>query len=334
MPRKSLTLILLGLGFSAFTLLGQAPVAPAEKQEVELPPGRVAGGYVLGPNDVIMLRVLELEEVSDKPFRVDSDGNVNIPLLGKIQVGGMSIEKLEGLLNERFKPYVRKPQVIINIVQFRSEPVFLVGSFRSPGVYPLQGRRTLIDLLTAVGGLQPGASRRLRITRRLEYGRIPLANAVDNDERQVSEVEISLSRLMETVNPEEDLVLKPYDVIKAPPREMVYVSGAVGRAGPIELQDRDSLSVTQVISMTGGLAPYAKPEKAMVLRPILDTAKRAEVPVDVKKIMAGKANDFPLLPNDVLVIPSSSAGKWSVVGRVAMYAVPALASALIYVAVR
>ena len=334
MLSKHLTLTVLGLVLSAVTLLGQVPVAQTEKPEASLPPGRVAGGYVLGPNDVIMLRVFELEDVSDKPFRVDSDGNINVPLLGKIQAGGMSIEKLEALLTERFKPYVRKPQVIINIVQFRSEPVFLVGGFKSPGIYPLQGRRTLLDLMTAVGGLQPTASRRLKITRRLEWGRIPLANAVDDEERKVSEVEISLSRLMETVNPEEDIILKPYDTIKAPPREMVYVSGAVGRTGSVELQDRDSLSVTQVITMMGGLAPNAKPEKAMVLRPVLDTAKRAEVPVDVKKIMAGKANDFPLLPNDVLVIPGSRTGKLAAFGKVAMYVVPALISTLIYTIVR
>lgn len=334
MLSRNLMLTVLGLGLSASALLGQAPAATAEKQEALLPPGRVAGNYVLGPNDVIMLRVLELDEVSDKPFRVDSDGNINIPLIGKIQAGGMSIEKLEALLTERVKPYVRKPQVIISIVQFRSEPVFLVGGFKSPGIYPLQGRRTLLDLMTAVGGLQPTASRRLKITRRLEWGRIPLATAVEDEEKQVSEVEISLSRLMETVNPEEDIVLKPYDIIKAPPREMVYVNGAVGRSGPVELQDRDSLSVTQVISMMGGLAPNAKPEKAVVLRPVLDTAKRAEVPVNVKMIMAGKANDFPLLPNDVLVIPGSQTGKLAAVGKVAMYAVPALISALIYTAIR
>jgi polysaccharide export outer membrane protein len=245
----------------------------------------------------------------------------------------VSVGKLEAELLERLKKFVRVPQVVVTIVQFRSEPIFMVGAFRNPGVYPLQGRRTLLEMLTTVGGLQPTASRRIKISRRLEYGRIPLPNATDDQERRLSEVEVNLSRLMETVNPAEDLVLQPYDIIKVVPKEMIYVSGEVMRTGGYDLNDRDSLGVTQVIVMSGGFSREAKPEAAVVLRPVLYTARRAEIPVNLKLVLAGKANDFPLLPNDVLMVPRRRSVRGAV-GRAAMYIVPALATAGIYAIVR
>jgi protein involved in polysaccharide export with SLBB domain len=74
---------------------------------------------------------------------------------------------------------------------------------------------------------------------------------------------------------------------------MIYVSGEVMRTGGYDLNDRDSLGVTQVIVMSGGFSREAKPEAAVVLRPVLYTARRAEIPVNLKLVLAGKANDFP-----------------------------------------
>jgi polysaccharide export outer membrane protein len=326
--------ILLAIAWVWAAGLFAQPVGPAqEKRETEMLPGRMSASYVLGPNDVISIRAFEAEEISDKPFRVDGEGYINVPTLGRIHVGGVSVEKLETELLQRLKKFVREPQVVVTIVQFRSEPIFMVGAFRNPGVYPLQGRRTLLEMLTTVGGLQPTASRRIKISRRLEYGRIPLPSAIDDQERRLSEVEVNLSRLMETVNPAEDLVLQPYDIIKVVPKEMIYVSGEVMRTGGYELNDRDSLGVTQVIVMSGGFSREAKPEAAVVLRPVLYTARRAEIPVNLKLVLAGKANDFPLLPNDVLMVPRRRSVRGAV-GRAAMYVVPALVTAGIYAIVR
>ena len=70
------------------------------------------------------------------------------------------------------------PQVTVTVVQFSSEPLFFVGAFKAPGIYPLQGRRTLVEMMSSIGGLQPNASRRIKVTRRKEFGEIPLPNAV------------------------------------------------------------------------------------------------------------------------------------------------------------
>jgi hypothetical protein len=75
--------------------------------------------------------------------------------------------------------------------------------------------------------------------------------------------------------------------------------------GGIEIGERESLSITQVLSLSGGYATNALPEKAYILRPVMNSARRAEIPVNLKRILRGESNDVPLLPNDVLYVPST-----------------------------
>jgi polysaccharide biosynthesis/export protein len=271
----------------------------------ELPSDSIRPNYVLGPNDQIMIRVPQAEEINDKPFRIDSEGNINLPIVGRLRAGGLTIQELEAELVKRLREFIREPQVIITITQFRSEPVFLVGAFRSPGIYPLQGRRTLVELLTSAGGLQPNASRHIKITRRAEYGRIPLPNAVEEPEKKVSSIEISLGSLRENVNPAEDILLEPYDVISVERAELLYVAGDVAKVGGIELGERDSVSILQALTQSGGFIVGANRSKVRILRPIIGTSRRAAIDVDVKSILEGKDNDVPLLPNDVLYVTHS-----------------------------
>jgi polysaccharide export outer membrane protein len=270
----------------------------------ELPPDSIRPNYVLGPNDQILIRS-NAEEINEKPFRIDADGNINLPLVGKIHAAGMSQNDLELELVRRLKEYLQNPQVIINIIQFRSEPVFFVGAFTKPGIYPLQGKHTLVEMLVSIGGLQPNASRHIKVTRRDEYGIIPLPGAIEDPEKKISTVEISMGSLRENVNPAEDIILFPYDVISVERAESVYMNGEVAKTSAIELGERDSISLLQALTQAGGLTRDAKRTKVRILRPILNSTRRAEIEIDVNDIYAGKANDFPLLPNDVLYVPRS-----------------------------
>jgi polysaccharide export outer membrane protein len=271
-----------------------------------------------------------MEEISGTPYRINSEGDLTFPVLGTVHAGGLTVEQLEANLTVRLRAFVLNPQVTVTVAQFRSEPVFFVGAFRSPGIYPLQGRRTLLEMLQAVGGLQPNTSRRIKVTRRKEFGTIPLPNATEDTDGKTSTVEISIGSLRDNVNPAEDIVLQPYDVISVERAEMVYVNGNVGRVGGFELGDRESITLVQLIAMAGGLSKDADAEKALVLRPVLNTSRRAEIPINLKKVLRGQASDFALLPNDLLYVPSSSSfGRTA--GRVALYAIPIIPTILYFV---
>jgi len=289
---------------------GQNPAIGPQAQPIQ----SIRPDYILGPNDQFIIRAPQADEINERPFRVDADGFLNLPLVGKVKAAGLTVQALEADLAVRLKEFIREPQVMISMVQFRSEPVFFLGAFKFPGIYPLGGRRTLIEMLSSVGGLLPNASRRIRVTRKAEYGPIPLPNAFQSPDAKTNTVEISIESLTQNVNPDEDIVLKSYDIVNAERAERVYVSGEVGRVSAIELAERVSISITQALTEAGGFTQFAIRDHVRVLRPVMGTTRRAEIVIDMKRVYEGKDVDFPLLPNDVLYVPRSS--KRAVLGPV------------------
>jgi polysaccharide biosynthesis/export protein len=315
------------------TPAGTQPLTAAPNQLVPNAIEQVRANYVLGPNDQILIRAVQVDEIGQRPYRIDAEGNIDLPLIGTVKAGGLSVDQLETELAKRLGTYVRNPQVSVTVVQYRSEPVFFIGAFRVPGIYSLQGNRTLVEMLSSIGGLQPNASRRIAITRRLEYGSLTLPNAVVDKAANTSTVEIGMGSLRDNVNPAEDIVLQPYDQIFVSRAEMVFVSGEVGKVGGVALEEREFMSVTQALSISGGLTHEADAEKARVLRPILSTSKRAEIPVNLKLVLAGRADDYPLMPNDVLYVPRKRS-RTDTLAKISVVLVPAVVTGLFYVALR
>jgi polysaccharide export outer membrane protein len=283
------------------------PASPNGTPGQQLPAETIRPNYVLGANDQILIRAPEAEEIDNRPFRIDADGNVNLPLVGKIHAAGMTLQEIETDLVRRLREYIREPQVFVTVVQFRSEPVFFVGMFARPGIYPLQGSRTLTEMLTAVGSTLPNADRHIKITRHEEYGPIPLPDAVVDSEKKVSTVEISLGSLRENINPAENILLQPYDVVAVGRAELIYMNGEVGKIGGIELGERDSISIAQALTQAGGFAKDANRGKVRILRPVLGTNRRAVIEVDITRLFEGKDLDVPLLPGDLVYVPRSYA---------------------------
>lgn len=295
----------LGLGLAiAAGLFAQVP--PAAQPQAPRTLDAIRPDYELGPNDQILIGVPQASEIDQRPFRIDSDGNIELPLIGRVHAAGLTVGGLENVLQTRLRDYIREPRVTITVVQFRSEPVFFLGAFKTPGIYPLQGGHTLVEMLAIAGGLQPTASRRITITRKAEYGVIDLPNAVKDPARKVSTVEISLDSLTRNINPAEDITLKAYDIVTAEVAQPVYVCGEVNKCASIPLNEEQSISVTRALTEAGGLTKDSSRGKVRVLRPILGTTRRAEIVVDMKRIYDGKDNDFPLLPNDFVYVPRAA----------------------------
>jgi len=316
---------------SAQPSLAGTPVQQAPAQ-LPNPVDRLRPTYILRAGDQILIRALEMEEIGDRPYRIDGDGFINLPQLGRIRAGGVTVEALEASLVESMKKFVLRPQVTVTVVQFSSEPIFFEGAFKTPGIHPLQGRRTLVEMMSSIGGLTPTASRRIKITRRKEFGDIPLPNAATSSDGSVSSVEIKMASLRDNVNPAEDIVLQPFDVVSVELAEMVYVNGEVARVGAFELQERESISVIQALTLAGGLSPSANPKTAWILRPVKNTSRRVEIPLNLENILRGKESDRPLLANDVLYVPKTPALKRSL-GRAVLIVVP-IATAITVAAIR
>jgi len=264
-----------------------------------------APAYVLGAGDVITIRALDADEISDKPIRLGTNGFITLPLVGHVRASGLTTEQLEATLAVRLKPLIRNPEVSVSVVEQRSQPVSIIGSVNAPGVQQLQGRKTLVEMLSLAGGVRQDAGHAIKITRRLQWGPIPVPGAASDVTGRFSVAEINLKEILEARNPAGNIQIMPDDVISVPRAEMVYVIGEVKKSGGFTIGERESLSTLQALSLAEGLNVTAAPQNARVLRASPGAPKRTEISVDLRKILAGKENDVRLEPDDILFIPSS-----------------------------
>jgi polysaccharide export outer membrane protein len=164
------------------------------------------------------------------------------------------------------------------------------------------------------GGLRQDAGHSIRITRRREWGRIPLATAADDASGAYNVADVSVASVMGASNPQENILICPYDVISVPRAEMIYVIGAVKRAGGFVLNEKENMSVLQALSLAEGLDRTAAPKSAKILKPNPGAASRNEVAIDLRKIIAGSSADMPLNAGDILFVPTSMAKSATVRG--------------------
>jgi polysaccharide export outer membrane protein len=284
---------------------GARPVSPAQADSAETDVFR--SSYVLGPDDEIAIWALGAEEISQKPVRIDPGGYIDLPLLGRMRASGFTTEQLKSELVARLRSYINEPQVSVNIMEFRSQPVSVIGAVKNPGVHQLQGRKTLVEILSLAGGLAPDAGSSVKITRRLERGPVPLPAASRDASGNFSVAEVSLKQLMAAKNPESNIIIRPDDVISVPRAEMVYVMGEVAKPGGYVLNERETMSALQALSLAGGVTRVSGLQRAKILRVVPGTNNREELSVDLKRMLAGKSPDAQLQPEDILLVPNNLA---------------------------
>jgi polysaccharide biosynthesis/export protein len=215
------------------------------------------------------------------------------------------VEDLERELIERLKAYLQEPDVTIAVTDLRSQPVSILGAVGTAGVRQLEGRKTLVEMLSTAGGLSADAGSTVRITRRLDQGRIPLPEATEDPSGRFSTVEIDVRSLLEGRNLDRNIVIQPNDVISVPRADILYVVGEVGKPGPVALTSGHSISVIEAVSASGGVLRTAAPARARLLRRFPGEEKRRDLNVNLRQIMQGKADDLPLLAGDILFVPDS-----------------------------
>jgi polysaccharide export outer membrane protein len=265
--------------------------------------------YLLGADDQLDISGPELAESGNKPSRIDGEGDVEVPLVGRVHVGGLTVQQAEEKLNKLLRTYIRDPQVVVNVAEVSSQPVSVLGAVNAPGVHQVHGRKTLLEMLALAGGIRPDAGYSVRLTRQLEWGCIPLPNAQIDPSGQFSIAEVNLKTIMEAKDPGDNIQIFPNDVISVPKAEMVYVIGEVKRSGGFVLGEKSSISVLQALSLAEGLNGDADTHHARILRLNSDADKREELPVDLKDVLKGKKPDVAMKGDDILFIPSSTGKK-------------------------
>ena len=132
-------------------------VGLSNEHKGDVPISDAPASYVLGPDDQITLLASDAEEISGKPMRIDMKGNLNLPLAGRVHAAGLTAEQLEAELEGKLKRYVKDPDVVVSITEFRSQPISVLGAVAKPGIHQLEGRKTLFEVLSLAGGLRDDA---------------------------------------------------------------------------------------------------------------------------------------------------------------------------------
>lgn len=272
-----------------------------------VPPGPPSeSAYVLGPDDQITIHVVDVPDISDKPQRIDPNGDLKLPMVGRVHASGMTIDELEKTLHERLKEFLNDPDVTVSVAELHSQTVSVIGSVGSAGVHQLRGRQTLIEILSIAGGVRPEAGPVVRVMRRPEWGPIPMPDATVDPATGSSVVNIDLRTLLGAMAPERNLALLPSDVVAVPQAELVYVIGEVGKSGAIPLSRGTGVTILEALSASGGALRTAKPSEARVLRFDATTQSRTEMPINLQKVMQGKLPDMVLSAGDILVVPDNT----------------------------
>ncbi len=291
--------------FSVSGATGQAPLPqPMPKCD-----SQIRSTYQLGTDDQLEMSEPELTEVTNKLIRIDGVGDIQVPLVGRVHVSGLTAQQVEQELNRALSTYIRRPQVAVSVAEVRSQPVSILGEVNTPGVHQVQGHKTLLEMLALAGGIRTDAGYSIRITRQLEWGCIPLPNAQFDASGQFSVAEVNLKKIMDAEDPEDNIQIFPHDIVSVPKAEMVFVIGEVRRSGGFVLGEHQSISVLQALSMAEGLNGAADARHARILRLKGNADQREETAVDVKGVLRGKKSDVALRGDDILFIPSSTGKK-------------------------
>jgi polysaccharide export outer membrane protein len=248
--------------------------------------------YRIGRQDLLEISVFDVEELS-QTVRVADDGSITMPLLGRLEVAGLTKTELERkiarLLEER---YVRDPQVTVFVKEYESKKIAVSGAVKNPGSYEMLGRKTLLELLSMAGGLDKEMGKEIIIFRR--------------NEETTRRIAVELERLVYEADPSLNLVVEAGDIIYVPAVEKVriFVSGAVRNPDLYEVPREEPVTVLKAITLAGGTTDRAALKKVQVIRTDRD-GNRITLVVNLKKVKRGKAEDPILQKDDLVLVPES-----------------------------
>src|SRR5579862_103784 len=274
------------LTFIASPVLAQQG-APSSNAGVPVSTAASTSAPRLGIEDLLDISVYNVPELTSK-VRIDSNGEVNLPLVNNVHLAGLTTEQAENVVAKRLADggFVKNPHVTVFVNQAVSQTASVLGEVVRPGVYPILGEQRLFDLISNAGGLTDKAGPTVSVTHRNQPG---------------SPVKLTISRNFAD-HAESDLPIFAGDTVIVWKADVVYVVGDVGRPSGL-LMESGRLTVLQAIAMAGGTTRTAKLSAARIIH--RSAAGLTETPVQLNKILEAKASDIPMQPDDILFVPTS-----------------------------
>jgi polysaccharide export outer membrane protein len=169
---------------------------------------------------------------------------------------------------------------------------------------------SLVEILSACGGIAEDAGETVLVTRDSSADATPPAGSEEKDDLPLSQTfSVNLIDLLNTGDPKSNVILTGGETVSIPKAGIFYVVGAVNKPGGFVLSNNSNQMTTlMAVALAQGTIPTAKTTDAVILRKDTATGKNKEIPINLKLILTRKSDDIGLMANDILFVPDS-AGK-------------------------
>lgn len=247
--------------------------------------------YILGAGDTIDVVVYGEADLT-RTVTIKPDGTIALPLLGEVKAAGKTTGQLAAELGKLYAKYLKQPSISVTVREFRVDRIYILGQVSRPGEYQLRPGLGIMELLANAGGP----------TTRADLAKV----VVIRGRTEAMQLNV-LEALGKNRNP--DVKLLAGDVLFVPETDKrIVILGQVNRPGAYELLEGQRVS--DLIAAAGGLTAQAGPAGSFIVR------GGQQVPVDVKKVLAGDQEANAVLqPGDMMVVPESR-NRFAVLGAV------------------
>ena len=287
--------IYLAITILALTSAAFAEGAPLPQQQI--PAGSLlsdatpsASDAPIGPRDFIEVKVFQDPNLNTK-MTVTDDGRITMPLIGKVDVSGLTPTEVEQRVKTLLEKFINKPDVSVTVLEAGSKPISVIGAVTRPGRIGITGNIALIQAITQAGGLANGYGRTLYVLRSAANG-------------LTEQIAIDIDDLMVNGNPDLNLPLRANDVINVPIDSSIniYVLGEVMHPGSVQFRRSQTPTLLQALSSAGG--PTDRASNKVVLKRVVAGSEKT-FKYDFRKIIDGRQNDVVLMDGDRLIFQES-----------------------------
>ncbi len=262
--------------------------------------------YRVGPEDLLEITVFGMDDLG-REVRVNGRGDVSLPLVGPVPVGGLSPQEIETRLVQLYKDgkFIRNPQISVQVKEFRHQRVMVSGAVIQPGSYEVIGPRTLLEMLGKAGGLSEKAGDNVHIIRNQSASELNVKTRKGESLQSSPGSEniiIDLRRLLNDGALALNVPIKNGDVIYVPHAKSAFVLGAIKKPGQVPV--KENLTVSQALALTEGLDPLLASNSISIIR--FDAqGQRITIPVNLGQVTSGQAPDPLIKENDVIFVSES-----------------------------
>lgn len=266
--------------------------------------------YIIGRGDVLFINISGKPEFSSmfttsnysqlgkvqapSGSRVDGNGNIQIPYLGAIKVGGLTLAQAQNQIIEISKKYLNDPWVVVEVGEYKSHPLYLLGQFRNSGTFYMDRPLNLLQGIAMGNGYDGTAD-------------LTSARLI----RDKKTMPVDINDLLTRGDQRHNVWLKPGDTIFIPDSKnrLVFVFGAVKKGGPVAIPP-GGLTLAQAIA-TAELRDTGHDFRYIRIIRSLSATQGELMVVDFDKILRGEAMPLILQQGDIVYVPKSGLGNWN-----------------------